>query len=188
MRRISGLRASQSAVQAHPARRNLVVRLREKRRRKARQIGSSKCRRCMDVDRDLHDTKLLITALVGQRDIGYALMFVGDLRARLARRVQITSDGLAIYLPAMDTAFGDDADYAMLQEIYGAAPEGERRYSPAKCLGARKREITGNPDPDHISTFYSRCGCTCVALPDLPTYSARRSRTIRARCAAFDVL
>jgi hypothetical protein len=31
----------------------------------------------------------------------------------------------------------------------------ERRYSPAKCLGARRGAITGNPDPKHISTSYA---------------------------------
>jgi len=100
------------------------------------------------------DTKLLITTLVGQRNLDCALIFVDDLKSRLAHRVQITSDGLAIYLPAMDTVFGDDADYVMLQKIYGSSLEGERRYSPAVCLGARKREVTGNPDPRHISTSY----------------------------------
>jgi len=43
----------------------------------------------------------------------------------------------------------------MLQKIYGAEPGGEKRYSPAKCIGAQKREITGNPDPKHISTSYA---------------------------------
>jgi hypothetical protein len=32
----------------------------------------------------------------------------------------------------MDTVFGEDADYAMLQKIYGADPVAEKRYSPAK--------------------------------------------------------
>jgi hypothetical protein len=100
------------------------------------------------------DTKLLISTLVGQRNVDYALMFADDLRSRLANRVQITSDGLALYLPVMDTVFGDDADYAMLQKIYGADPIAEKRYSPAKCLGARKREITGSPNRKHISTSY----------------------------------
>jgi len=42
----------------------------------------------------------------------------------------------------------------MLQKIYGADPQGEKRYSPAKCIGAQKREITGNPDPKHVSTSF----------------------------------
>jgi HSP20 family molecular chaperone IbpA len=42
----------------------------------------------------------------------------------------------------------------MLQKIYGADPQGEKRYSPARCVGAVKREIFGSPDPNHISTSY----------------------------------
>jgi IS1 family transposase len=101
------------------------------------------------------DTKLLISTLVGQRNTDYALLFVDDLRWRLANRVQITSDGHRPYLAAMDTVFGEDADYAMLQKIYGADPVAEKRYSPAKCLGAVKRVITGEPDRKHISTSYA---------------------------------
>jgi hypothetical protein len=101
------------------------------------------------------DTKLLISTLVGQRNTDYALLFVDDLRWRLANRVQVTSDGHRPYLAAMDTVFGDDADYAMLQKIYGADAASEKRYSPAKCLGAVKKVIAGNPDPKHISTSYA---------------------------------
>src|SRR6202045_2307508 len=42
----------------------------------------------------------------------------------------------------------------MLQKISGAEPHGEKRYSPAKCIGAKKRQVTGSPDPAHISTSY----------------------------------
>lgn len=100
------------------------------------------------------DTKLLISTLVGQRTTDYALMFVDDPRGRLAKRVQVTSDGHRPYLAAMDTVFGDDADYAMLVKLHGADPQGEKRYSPAKCIGARRQAITGNPDKNHISTSY----------------------------------
>jgi IS1 family transposase len=101
------------------------------------------------------DTKLLITTLVGRRATEYALHFVDDLRWRLAERVQVTSDGHRPYLTAMDTVFGEDADYAMLHKIYGADPQPEKRYSPAKCIGAQKRLMTGNPDPKHVSTSYA---------------------------------
>lgn len=101
------------------------------------------------------DTKLLISTLVGGRNTEYALAFVDDLRSRLANRVQVTSDGHRPYLIAMDTVFGDGADYAMLQKIYGSDPVGEKRYSPAICLGARKAVVTGNPDLKHISTSFA---------------------------------
>jgi len=101
------------------------------------------------------DTKLLINTLVGRRDTDYALYFVHDLRSRLANRVQVTSDGHRPYLAAMDTVFGDDVDYAQLVKIYGSEPHGEKRYSPAVCLGAKKTARIGSPDPKHISTSYA---------------------------------
>jgi IS1 family transposase len=100
------------------------------------------------------DTKLLISTLVGRRDTEYALHFVDDLRGRLSNRVQITSDGYRPYLEAVDTIFGEDADFAMLVKIYGAEHKGEKRYSPAKFISSRKTPISGNPDEKHISTSF----------------------------------
>ncbi|HEX9647972.1 MAG TPA: IS1 family transposase, partial [Alphaproteobacteria bacterium] len=46
-------------------------------------------------------------------------------------------------------------DYAQLVKIYGTAPEAARgRYSPAVCIGARKENIEGNPDPARVSTSH----------------------------------
>jgi IS1 family transposase len=100
------------------------------------------------------DSKLLVSWLVADRKFESAIMFMNDLKERLANRVQLTSDGYRAYLEAVADAFGDDVDYAMLQKIYGAEPGGEKRYSPAKCIGAQKREITGEPDPKHVSTSF----------------------------------
>jgi IS1 family transposase len=101
------------------------------------------------------DTKLLCTWLIGGRDAEYAETFMLDLRDRLAERVQLTSDGHRAYLTAVHASFAGDIDYAMLVKMYGAEPQGEKRYSPAKCIGARRQAITGNPDPKHISTSYA---------------------------------
>jgi IS1 family transposase len=101
------------------------------------------------------DTKLLCTWLIGARDAECAETFMLDLRDRLANRVQLTSDGHRPYLTAVHSAFGADIDYAMLVKLYGADPAGEKRYSPAKCIGARKTRIMGNPDHDKISTSYA---------------------------------
>ncbi len=102
------------------------------------------------------DSKLILSYLVGGRDSDYAIGFMDDLRSRLANRVQLTSDGHKAYLEAVEGAFGGDIDYAMLVKLYGAAPESDKgRYSPAECIGARKRSVEGDPDPKHISTSYS---------------------------------
>ena len=101
------------------------------------------------------ETKLVPSWLVGGRDSEYAMAFMDDLARRLANRVQLTSDGHKAYLEAVEGAFGGDVDYAQLVKLYGAAPEGQRRYSPAECIGARKVRVEGDPDPAHVSTSYS---------------------------------
>ncbi|WOH80656.1 IS1 family transposase [Bradyrhizobium sp. BEA-2-5] len=99
------------------------------------------------------DTKLIVSWLLGARDLDAALSFVSDLRSRIAGHVQLTSDGHRPYLTAVDAIFVD-VDYAMLVKIYGSDPQAEVRYSPAKCLGAQKQPKIGDPDPKHISTSY----------------------------------
>jgi len=80
--------------------------------------------------------------------------FIADLASRLRHRVQLTSDGHRSYLEAVEAAFGADIDYAMLVKLSGQDPENERRYSPAKCIGAVPTVIAGRPDPSHISTSF----------------------------------
>ena len=101
------------------------------------------------------DSKLLISYLMGLRDAGYAFHFMQDVASRLSNRVQLTTDAHKPYLEAVENTFGNDIDYAQLVKIYGTEQlRGETRYSPPKCLGARPRAITGNPDVEHISTSY----------------------------------
>jgi len=101
------------------------------------------------------DTKLVPTWFVGTRDASAAYHFIHDLKARLANRVQLTTDGHKAYLSAVEDAFGAEVDYAQLIKIYGNAPEGaEVRYSPAQCMGARKGLVTGAPEFKHVSTSY----------------------------------
>ena len=100
------------------------------------------------------DTKLVPSWLVGERTAWDAYAFLNDLSRRVSGRVQITTDGLNIYIPAVRRAFKDQVDFAMLQKIYGDAQEPEKRYSPAVCIGTEVEVIKGNPDPDKISTSY----------------------------------
>jgi len=101
------------------------------------------------------DSKLIVSYLVGGRDGEYALEFMDDVKARLANRVQLTTDGHRAYLEAVEEAFGADVDYAQLIKLYGAAPESAKgRYSPADCTGIKKNKIEGEPDLKHVSTSY----------------------------------
>ena len=73
----------------------------------------------------------------------------------VALRVQLSTDGLKIYIDAVENAFGADVDYAQLVKQYAAVVEGQKRYSPAECCGALKTTVAGNPDARHINTSYS---------------------------------
>lgn len=100
------------------------------------------------------ETKLIPCWFVGQRNAQAAHHFMHDLADRLSSRVQLTTDGLKAYIGAVDSAFGNNIDFAQLVKIYGEGPKTEARYSPAQCMGARKTLMTGAPDYNHVSTSY----------------------------------
>ena len=101
------------------------------------------------------DTKLCIGYCVGNRDADTAWDFISDLANRVTNRFQLTTDSNRLYLDCVEGAFGMLIDYAMLQKLYGApSDEEQRRYSPAKCIGADMKVIVGDPDPKHVSTSF----------------------------------
>lgn len=61
-----------------------------------------------------------------------------------------------MYAEAVEQVFGADVDYAMLVKFYGQELEQEKRYSPAKCTGAEKHRVMGNPNIKAVSTSLCR--------------------------------
>lgn len=100
------------------------------------------------------DSKLIITFQLADRNIQTATAFMKDVAARLANRVQLTTDGLKAYLQAVDNAFGTEIDFAQLDKLYAANSGHSGRYSPPVCIGCKTRDVTGSPDPAHVSTSY----------------------------------
>lgn len=100
------------------------------------------------------ETKLVPSWLVGMRNADCAYDFINDLKSRLANRVQIFTDGHKMYLEAVEGVFGSEVDFAQLVKFYGQELETEKRYSPAKCIGADKRIVQGSPDIKDVSTSY----------------------------------
>lgn len=101
------------------------------------------------------DTKLVPSWLVGHRDSFWGTEFMKDLASRLANRVQLTSDGHRAYFVAVEEAFGKDVDYSMLIKLYGPEQGGVGRYSPAACVGCKRKRVIGKPDMKHVSTSYA---------------------------------
>lgn len=103
------------------------------------------------------DSKLVVSYMLGKRDPFCAKVFIRDLSERLANRIQLTTDGLSMYVGAVEDAFEDQVDYAMLIKVYGREGEDgnpETRYSPAEVTSTRKVIVMGDPDESHVSTSH----------------------------------
>ena len=101
------------------------------------------------------DSKMILAYEVGDRSAQTAQEFMGDLRGRLANRVQLTTDGYKAYLKAVEGAFGSDVDYAQLVKVFGKASSWQAgRYSPTENVGISKKSIQGDPDLREVSTSY----------------------------------
>ena len=92
-------------------------------------------------------SKLVLSYVVGKRNAENATALMVDLASRLHGRPNITTDGFAPYLEAVETAFGMEVDYAELIKIYAGNEETRGRYSPSECIGAVPKPVMGNPMP-----------------------------------------
>jgi len=100
--------------------------------------------------------KAVLSFVVGKRTSENAYALASDLRSRIVNRPQVTSDGYAPYINAIDVAFGVDVDFAQLVKTY-QAPGGDdaaHRYSPSAIRSIEKTVIRGTPDESKISTSY----------------------------------
>ena len=103
------------------------------------------------------ESKAVPSFKVGRRDRATATAFVGDLSSRMRNRVQISTDGLAAYVEAVEAGFGANVDYAQIVKTYKSdidPKRPERRYSPPKVVSISKYRISGVPDADRVSTSY----------------------------------
>jgi IS1 family transposase len=99
-------------------------------------------------------TKLIPSYLVGKRDRATTHAFVDDLASRMRNMVQISTDGLGLYVAAIEQSFGVDVDYAQVVKSYEAEPTGPGRYSPPRVSAMEKFPVIGNPNMQLASTSY----------------------------------
>ena len=92
------------------------------------------------------DTKLIPCWRVGDRSAATAFDLMHDLRPRLFHRIQLTSDGLPMYLAAVEDSFGEEIDFAQLVKNYDRDGIG--------VGGISKTIIEGHPDPAAINTSF----------------------------------
>lgn len=100
-------------------------------------------------------TKLVLNFALGKRDQKTTDIFIEGLRHATARqRFQITADGFAPYVSAIDWTLSDRVSFAQLIKVYRATPEGERRYSPAEVVSTEVVSVLGDPEPERICTSH----------------------------------
>ncbi|WP_437333529.1 hypothetical protein [Sorangium sp. So ce394] len=75
--------------------------------------------------------KLVISYAVVKRDQATTDAFLADLRARVLVVPQITSDGLAVYVPAVEASFRGCVDCGQVVKEYGYSKSPDRKYEPA---------------------------------------------------------
>ncbi len=103
------------------------------------------------------DSKLIPSFLVGKRDAYHAKTFIADLAARVANRVQLSSDSLASYADAVERGFGSEVDYGQIVKTFSVTnlnKDAASRYSPAEVVRTEKTIVNGMPDIERISTSH----------------------------------
>lgn len=91
------------------------------------------------------DSKLIVSWLVGNRDLDSARKFMYDLNSRLANRVQISTDGWLSYPEAVTDAFGYRVDFAQIVRP-------KDLEDPSQMKSAKKIRVIGNPDMASVTT------------------------------------
>ncbi len=101
------------------------------------------------------ETKLIPCFLTGKRNAETTNTFISDLALRLRYRVQISTDGLRMYVIAIGDAFASrGVDYAQIVKEYESEAAGPGRYSPPKVTATEKTPIYGSPVEELVSTSY----------------------------------
>lgn len=111
------------------------------------------------------DSKLVPSWYLGSRNVESATIFMNDLASRMKHKIQLTTDGHRAYLEAVEDAFSGNIDCTQLVKVYGTDPDfqgtyGEKRYSPAKCIGAERKTINGNVNPKASTSHVERQNLT----------------------------
>ena len=125
---------------------------------KGKGVGSIWTWTCLDAD-----SKLMISWIVSDRSQEAANAIIADLKRRITRRIQLSSDGLPQYVEAVVKMFRPgEIDHAEIIKTFASSKPASdvspnsaaSRYSPGRMLTIEKRVAFGDPDAKHASTSY----------------------------------
>lgn len=101
-------------------------------------------------------TKLVLAWHLGRRTSGDTERFTEKLYNATSGNFQLTTDGFAAYVPAVEYSLGTRVDFAQLIKIYEQPEQGggERRYSPPRVVETIRKTIIGQPNEERICTSH----------------------------------
>lgn len=99
--------------------------------------------------------KAILSWLVGKRNTRNTINFVADVRHRVLGNPEISTDGFAPYIRAVDEAFGGAASHGIVDKqevIIAKGPDADRYYAKQVLMKVERTAICGTPAT--ISTSY----------------------------------
>lgn len=99
--------------------------------------------------------KAIISWHVGKRGMRNTILLARDVRRRVLGNPEISTDGYAPYIRAVDEAFDGQASHGIVDKqevILAKGPDAERYYAKQVLMKVERTPISGAPA--HISTSY----------------------------------
>lgn len=100
------------------------------------------------------ESKLVPCFRIGKRDAETTFTFLTDFASRLENRVQISTDGLRMYIDMIPAIFGGEVEFATIVKSFEAEAAGPGRYSPPKVTSTEKTPICGAPVAELVTTSH----------------------------------
>jgi IS1 family transposase/transposase-like protein len=112
--------------------------------------GDSWCWTAVD-----RNTKLMVAWHHGRRTTEDCHSFMRKLANATTGRFHLSTDAFQPYERIVKWHLGQRVDYGQVMKIFGVNPkEDQRKYSPARILGCRKRPVLGQPQIDQTCTSH----------------------------------
>ena len=132
--------------------------------------------------------KAIISWLVGKRNTRNTISFVADVRHRVLGNPEISTDGYAPYIRAVDEAFEGTASHGIVDKqevIIAKGPDADKYYAKQVLVKVERTAISG--DPRAISTsFIERQNLTLrMSQRRLTRLSNGFSKKYENHCAAI---
>ncbi|MEO8131123.1 MAG: transposase, partial [Bryobacteraceae bacterium] len=99
--------------------------------------------------------KAILSWLIGKRNTRNTINFVADVRHRVLGNPEISTDGYAPYIRAVDEAFDGTASHGIVDKqevIIAKGPDAAKYYAKQVLVKVERTAISGNPRA--ISTSY----------------------------------